>query len=174
VVQSLELLVDGETDLAVRAQWEALAAAGLPSQARHTGASNAPHVTLAVASSVPPAVEASLSEVASGLPFPVRLGGVLCFSSRGGSRQVLARLVVPSVELLAVQASAAAVFADLPDLPAHLAVGVWTPHVTLARNLPTERLGEAVAALGRVEELAGTAVALRRWNSDTRTTWLIR
>jgi 2'-5' RNA ligase len=173
MVQSLELLLDDETDQAVRAQWAALAAAGLPSQARHPGESNRPHVTLAVASSVPDLVEGRLGVVAGGVPLGVRLGGLLCFGARGGSRQVLSRLVVPTAELLALQATAAALFADLPGSPANLAAGAWTPHVTLARNLPTERLGEAVAVLGHVDDLRGTAEAVRRWDSDSRTTWLV-
>jgi 2'-5' RNA ligase len=173
VVQSLELLLDDELDTAVRGQWAALAAAGLPSQARHTGESNRPHVTLTVASSVPDLIEGRLSAVAAGVPLTVRLGGLLCFGARGGSRQVLSRLVVPTPALLAVQATAAALFGDLPGSPANLAAGAWTPHVTLARNLPTERLGAAVAALGHVDDLIGTAEAVRRWDSDSRTTWLI-
>lgn len=173
MVQSLELLLDDELDAAVRRQWAALASAGLPSQARHTGESNRPHVTLAVASSVPDLVEGRLGVVAEAAPLAVRLGGLLCFPARGGARQVLSRLVVPSAELLAVHARAAALFGDLPGSPANLAAGAWTPHVTLARNLPTERLGAAVAALGQVDDLAGTAVEVRRWDSDTRTTWIV-
>jgi len=39
VAQSVELLLDEASDSLVRDQWARLAAAGLPSQARHLGAS---------------------------------------------------------------------------------------------------------------------------------------
>ncbi len=41
-VQSVELMLGEATDSAVRTQWESLAAAGLPSQARHPGPTTLP------------------------------------------------------------------------------------------------------------------------------------
>jgi hypothetical protein len=46
VVQTVELLLDEALEAQVLAQWRALADAGLPSQALHTGPANRPHVTL--------------------------------------------------------------------------------------------------------------------------------
>jgi len=46
-VRSIELTFDEETESAVRADWRALAGAGLPSLARHSGPTNRPHLTLA-------------------------------------------------------------------------------------------------------------------------------
>jgi 2'-5' RNA ligase len=179
VTQSVEVLLDDELDAAVRREWVALAAAGLPSQARHTGDTNRPHVTLCVASSVLPYIETALKAALTGrLPLTTRLGGLLCFAARDG-RQVLARAVVPSPELLALQATCAGLFDGLPGTSPLLQPGAWTPHVTLARNLPTEEVSAAIAALGRIEErgriteLTGRAVAVRRWDSDTRTAWLV-
>src|SRR5690349_4999578 len=103
MVQSVELLPDGELDAAVRAQWHRLAAAGLPSQARHRGASNRPHVTLAVSDRPwPPSVETALAATARPLPVPLRLGGLVVFPH--GDRCVVARLVVPSAALLDLHA----------------------------------------------------------------------
>jgi hypothetical protein len=51
-VVSLELVLDARTDASVRREWALLKAAGPPSQARHTGASNRPHVTLLVRSAL--------------------------------------------------------------------------------------------------------------------------
>ena len=56
MVQSVELLLDPDADALIRNQWAQLAAAGLPSQALHTGDSNAPHVTLAARASIDPAL----------------------------------------------------------------------------------------------------------------------
>ncbi len=47
-IVSLELVFDDESDAAIRGEWDALVAADLPSQARHTGESNRPHITLLV------------------------------------------------------------------------------------------------------------------------------
>jgi len=94
MTQSVELLLDDELDAAVRAQWATLVAAGLPSQARHTGETNRPHVTLTVASSVQPYIEIALKSALTGrLPLSVQLGGLLCFAGRDG-RLVLTRSVV--------------------------------------------------------------------------------
>jgi 2'-5' RNA ligase len=181
VTQSVELLLDDEQDAAVRRQWAALQAADLPSQSRHTGETNRPHITLSIAGAVPAYLETALKAAFTGrVPIPVRLGGVVCFTSAGTStdgastgRLVLARTVVPSVELLELQATCAELFAALPGTSTQLQPGAWSPHVTLARNLPTEQAGAAFAALGGVEETDGTGVEVRRWNSESRTAWLI-
>jgi 2'-5' RNA ligase len=173
MTQSVELLLDDELDAAVRAQWATLAAAGLPSQAQHTGETNRPHITLTVAGAVPPYVEIALKSALTGrLPLAVRLGGVLCFAGRDG-RQVLARTVVPTAELLELQAICAELFDGLPGSDRHLQPGAWSPHVTLARRLTPDQVGSALAVLGADPDPAGHAVAVRRWDSDARTAWQI-
>ena len=171
-VQSVELLLDPATDDAVRAQWALLAAAGLPSQARHTGESNAPHVTLAVRTTIPDDLDDALAAAVRDLP-PVRLGGLLVFVHR---RCVLARAVVPSAALLALHARVHTVLdgepACGPSAP-HLAPGTWTPHVTLARTLPAADLSTAVTALGPLPEVVGSGAAVRRWDATRRRTWVL-
>jgi 2'-5' RNA ligase len=175
VTQSLELLLDDDLDQAVRQEWAALAAAGLPSQAAHTGETNRPHVTLCVASALPAYLETAIKAALTGrLPVALRLGAPLCFPARGG-KVVLARLVVPTVELLELQATCATLFAGLPGGGGHrMEPGGWTAHVTLARHLPAEQVGTALAALGDDRlDAEGAAVAVRRWDSDARTAWLV-
>ncbi|KTS07206.1 hypothetical protein NS283_01625 [Microbacterium testaceum] len=164
-VVSLELTFDQSSDAAVRREWDALLAAGLPSQAQHTGASNRPHVTMLVRSSLN---EIDGSTFEDGLPLGLTLGAPVLFG-RGRSR-VLARSVVPSAALLrlhaAVHAEAGAIEED-----DHTAPGAWTPHVTLARRVPLEHLSEAltvVAAAGG-GELSVRATCLRRWDAADRT-----
>ncbi|MFP5334180.1 MAG: 2'-5' RNA ligase family protein [Actinomycetes bacterium] len=169
MVQSVELLLDDATDLAVRRQWTALGDAGLPSQGRHTGPSNRPHVTLAVAGSVPDVVEAALPDAVRGLPLDVLLGSPVVFGAPG--RRILVRLVVPSRELLALQAVVAGTMAGCPGLVAQTTPGRWTPHVTLARGLTDAQVGEALTRLGRVRDLDGRAVAARRWDGQARREW---
>jgi 2'-5' RNA ligase len=173
VTQSIELLLDDETDAAVRAQWEALKQAGLPSQARHTGATNAPHVTLAIAEQIPGPVEAALNDVADDVPLPIRLGSLLCFGGRTPWQVTLVRLVVPSAGLLSLQGRASAHLEGLRGRGAYFGPGTWTPHVTLARDVPFEHVSVALAVLAEQRDLDGEAVAVRRWDSAAKRTWLL-
>lgn len=172
MVQSVELVLDDGSDAAVRAQWHRLADAGLPSQARHTGASNRPHVTLAACPALPDGLDSALARAVGPLPLPLVLGGLLCFPGR---RCVLARLVVPSGQLLGAQAGVRSVLHGAGAEPAagdHFGEGRWTPHVTLARGLTPEQLAAAVALLAATSpDLPGGAVAVRRWDGDARRTW---
>lgn len=161
MVQSVELLLDDATDKAVREQWRALAAAGLPSQGRHSGASGRPHVTLAVADAMPDELDGPLAAAASVLPLPARVGALVCF---GHHRRVLARLIVPTRELLDLHAAVAAVVHGCPGPGRLLEPGRWTAHVTMARNLRDDQLPTALAALDRFGELDGRAVSVRRWD----------
>ena len=170
MVQTVELLLDEQTDTAVRRGWDALAAAGLPSQARHPGATNRPHVTMAVAAAIPGIVEERLAGAVSALPIPVRLGGLVYFPGR---RWVLARLVVPTAELLALHAEVAGAVADCPELSPQLHPGNWTPHVTLAHGLAGDQLGAALTLLNDRAPLVGQAVAARRYDGSGRTEWLL-
>jgi 2'-5' RNA ligase len=174
-VQSLELLLDDGTSAAVREQWDRLAAAGLPSQARHAGDSNAPHVTVAVRTgALPGDLDAEIARAAGPLPLALVVGGLLVFARR---RCVLARAVVPSAELLGLHAGVHDVLearvATTGPSAAFLDPGAWTPHVTLARGLSADQVGVAVGLLSPVADLAANAVALRRWDAGARRTWVV-
>ena len=169
MVQSVELVLDVGLDAQVRDEWELLLAADLPSQARHTGASNAPHVTLGVADRIDAAAEEALEDVDYGAGLPLRLGGLLVF---GGRTSVLSRAVVPTAQLLATHAAVHAALDEMPGRPDTTQPGLWTPHVTLARRLGPDELSAALAALAeRPRELVGAIRGGRRWDSDSRTTW---
>ncbi|MDF2991682.1 MAG: hypothetical protein K0S37_2196 [Microbacterium sp.] len=161
---SLELTFDEASDGAVRQEWEALRLAGLPSQADHTGASNRPHVTLLVRSSLEQLDGASWEDE---LPLPLTLGAPILFGTR--RTRVLARSIVPSAALLQLHA-AVHERAGSPDHGDHTAPGAWTPHVTLARRIPLDRVGEALEAVADVGggDLAVRAVQLRRWDAAER------
>lgn len=160
-VVSVELLIDAESESAVRAEWAALAAAGLPSMAAHTAPSNRPHVTLLVRTALP-ALDAT--GLAFRPVFDVRLGGALLFGT--GDRRVLARSVIPSDELLALHRAVHDAAGAGDDAP-HTRPGAWTPHVTLARRVRTADLARALNAVGG--EIRATARQLRRWDAATRT-----
>ncbi len=164
-IVSLELVLDDDTDAAVRAEWQALVDADLPSQARHTGASNRPHITLLVRPDLGLVDADLLGDV---LPLPVSLGAPVLFG--GAKHRVIARTVVPSAPLLALHAAIHEAAGDGDDVP-HTKPGAWTPHVTLASRVPLERVPDALAALvadGRGGDLVGRAVGIRRWDARTR------
>lgn len=179
MTRSIELLLDEQTEAAVRADWDALAAAGLPSLAAHRSPTNRPHVTLAAGDGIVPVAP-------RGLPLEVSFAGLVSFAARPsgtGPRFVLARLVVLSAPLAAVHAAVheglAAVGTDAvaaagpKPLEADAAAaavpnsrpGAWTPHVTLARRMTAEQVGAAHALLGM--QRPGRLVAARFWDSAT-------
>lgn len=169
-VHSLELLLDETTDAAVRRQWRRLLDADLPSQARHTGASNRPHITLALADELPVDVVAAVrAAVGDALPLRVRLGGLLVFAGR---RAVVSRLVVASTALLELQAAVTAALGDeAVDPHGQFAPGAWTPHVTLARRLEPDQLGPVLEVAGEEPaDVGGQAVELRQWDMTARVT----
>lgn len=164
-MQSLELLLDDQTDARVRAAWTALSDAGLPSQADHRGASNRPHITLLVRETMDPdGVDASR------LPLPITLGPPVILGR--DPRWILAWTVVPSAELLALHARAHGALGAGDDAP-HSAPGSWTPHVTLARRLSPADLGSALTLLDRAAVREGRATAMRHWDAIARKETLI-
>lgn len=156
-VVSIELVLDAETEAAVRAEWDQLAAAGLSSLAAHPSASNRPHVTMLVRSTL---TVSAFAEAVAQLPIALTLGEPTVFAH--GDRGVLARRVLLDPELEAVHR---AIHASVPpgeDAP-YTAPGQWTPHVTLARRLRLVDLDRALGLLGPVR--SGFGVSLRRWDS---------
>lgn len=162
-MDSLDLVPDADCRRHVGAEWQKLMAAGLPSQARHTGSSNLPHITLAAAPSINASSDENFARLAGQLPFPLVLDGMLVFRGRKG-RYVLARHVLCSPELLEFQRETHALLPASADPTAPTRPGGWVPHLTLARNLDAEQLATALALL-RPEALEATAVMLRRWDN---------
>lgn len=168
MAHSIELVFDAATDATITAQWDALAAAGLPSQGRTRSESNRPHVTLIAGNSIDAAIDRDLATLTDIPGMEVNIGGMLLFR---GKRSTAARLVVPSSELCDLHAhifelSRGHVGGE--PVP-HIAPGAWTPHVTLARRLTDDQIGYALTTLSSAPEIITATVAgLRRWNSDTR------
>jgi hypothetical protein len=176
MVQSIELLLDEQTEATLRASWTTLADAGLPSLATHSGDSNRPHVTLAVTdASGFETAEAGLRAVFEGWDLAgAGLAGVVGSPVLFGGhrhRWVLARQLVPSRPLLTLHSAvhrglqvhvpdAQVIDQTLPDR--------WTPHVSLARRVPGDRLGEALDAVD-VEPLPCRFVGARLWDSVEKT-----
>jgi 2'-5' RNA ligase len=168
MVHSIELTFDRDTESAIRRIWDDLAGAGVPSQAP----ASRPHVTLVVADQIASDVDALLTPVAQRLPLHCVVGASLLF---GRSNAVLARLVVPTVELLTVHAEAHRVCGPhvMPGPMPNSLPGHWTAHVTLARRVDGAHLARALRIAGRPAEIAGCLAGLRRWDGNKRVEHLI-
>ena len=97
MVHSVELVFDPDTEAAIRHIWDELRDAGIPSQAP----ASRPHATLTVAERIDPDVDELLRSLGRSVPVrvPDRRAAVL-----RRAKAVLARLVVPTTELLDVHA----------------------------------------------------------------------
>ncbi|WKG06311.1 2'-5' RNA ligase family protein [Mycolicibacterium sp. HK-90] len=163
MVHSVELVFDPDTEATVRGIWDALREADIPSQAP----ASRPHATLTVAQHIDTAADVVLEDLTDRFPLPCSLGATLIFGRSGG---VLARLLVPTGELLDVQAEVyrrCLPYVSPAPMP-HAEPGQWTPHVTLARRVAPARLTTAVRIAGRPKEIAGQVIGLRHWDGDKR------
>jgi 2'-5' RNA ligase len=168
MVHSIELVFDRDTEAVIRHIWEALATAGIPSQAP----ASRPHVTLAVADGIRPDVDELLSPVCEQLPLRCLIGAPVLF---GRTSAVFARLVVPTGELLALHAHVHRVCAaHLKPAPMPNSLpGQWTAHVTLARRVGGAQLARALRIAGRPTQIEGSLAGLRRWDGNKKAEHLI-
>ena len=163
-VVSLELLLDPDAEARIRAEWQALAGAGLSSLAAHPSPSNRPHITLLVRSSLPPLTREQLSELIA-LPLPLTICDPTLFGV--GERRVLVRSVVLTEELQRLHSALHAI-AGVGDDAAHTRPGEWTPHISLARRIRANAIPQALRILdGTGAGIARRAEAtrLRRWDA---------
>lgn len=163
MVHSVELLFDAHTEARLRQIWADLAAADLSGRVP----AGRPHVTVAVAERIAPDVDELLLPIARQLPLACSVGAPLLF---GQSNAVLARLIVPTTELLDVHAAvhrACGPHLRPGPLP-HSLPGHWTPHVTLARRVERAQLEPVLRIAGQPVEIHGNLTALRRWDGTAR------
>ncbi len=163
MVHSVELLFDPETEGTLRRIWDDLAAADLPSRVP----AGRPHVTVAVAERIAPDVDALLRPVAQQLPLDCDVGAPLLF---GQSNAVLARLIVPTADLLALHADVHRICGPhlLPGPLPHSLPGQWTAHVTLARRIEGALVGPVLQIAGQPSQIRGRLAGLRRWDGTDR------
>ena len=169
-VVSLELLLDPDLEARIRAEWQALAAAGFSSLAAHTSPSNRPHITCVVRPSIPPLSRAELNSAVS-LPLDLEIGDPIFFGE--GDRRVLARSVVPTAQLIDFHTALHTLIGDgVVDAP-HTRPGEWVPHISLARRIRTADIPQALQLIddAHASPPSGVAAAthLRRWDADTAT-----
>jgi 2'-5' RNA ligase len=160
VAHALECYFDDAADAAVRALWQRLALAGVP------GPTGRPHLSLAVAGTIPPATRKNLAKDLAMLAMPsVWLYTLSTFPT---NQNALLLGAVTDAELLAVHVAVHDVLAGrVRDPWAHYLPGVWVPHCTLAEDVTPEQLVAGFAALHPIEPIRAriTEVAVK----DTRT-----
>ncbi|MFJ5543916.1 2'-5' RNA ligase family protein [Micromonospora chalcea] len=164
-MRTVELLCSPELEAAVRAAWDRLAAAGLPSLARNTHPTNRPHLTLASVEEFPPGAEQRLADLCdAALPLPVRLERVAVLDGTAP----LVWLVHPTPQLVALHGAVWDVLAGASGARSWHLPGRWIPHLSLALRFggADRRRARAVAGAGRP---AGAFVAARSYDADTRT-----
>ena len=155
-LHALELVPDDEGRELVRRDWQALRYAGLPSQLDHRSPTNAPHVTVVSAPSLPDeAIDVAQARLGSLLPVRARAAGLLLL---GGERLTIARAVDIDDDVVR------RVLAVRVQVPDRQHVG-WIPHVTLARRVERADVQRAVELLGHADAVL-RLTELRRWDPD--------
>lgn len=147
MAQGVVVFFDDEADAAVRALWPRLAGAGVPPDDRQP-----PHLTYALAGSIPRAARTALSEELSRLWLPgMVLQNLSAFST---SANVLMLGAVVDSELLAVHSVVHDVLARKVKNPsAYYLPGHWVPHCTLAQGHTDEQMVAGFAALHPVRPI---------------------
>ncbi|MEU5940479.1 2'-5' RNA ligase family protein [Micromonospora sp. NPDC047548] len=164
-MRTVELLCSPPLDQTVRATWDRLAAAGLPSLARNAHPTNRPHLTMASVEEFPPGAADRLADLLdAALPLPVRLDRVDVLD---GSAP-LVWLVRPTPELAALHAAVWDVLAGAAGQHPWHAPGRWIPHLSLALRFRTNDRRLARALAGAIRP-TGEFVAARSYDADTRT-----
>jgi 2'-5' RNA ligase superfamily protein len=140
---ALELGLNADADGRVRALWEKLERASVPSLATHRPAIR-PHVTLAVTDDATALRRAGRQLRGRIDPVDVQLVGPGLFSAEP---PILHLIVGATDELLASHRAVVGLLDEAGvDLWPHYRVGAWVPHCTLSMGVPPERLGDAVQA----------------------------
>ncbi|WP_253908006.1 2'-5' RNA ligase family protein [Arthrobacter sp. H20] len=161
----MELLLDESSEQFIRAQWDALQAAGLPSRAAHRSPHHRPHITVLAAPVITGDQDQRIRDVLTG-PLAVSFEGFVLFDA-GRKGYVLARQVVCTADLLQLHRAVHSTSDVEGSVPTSLP-DAWVPHITLANAVAGERLAEALTIVGAPMP-EGSVRAARRWDSRAKT-----
>ncbi|HEX3647687.1 MAG TPA: 2'-5' RNA ligase family protein [Pseudonocardiaceae bacterium] len=146
MVQALECYFDDAADSAIRALWQRLEQAGVPSLATATHGRHRPHVTFAVGGAIPAAARKDLTTDLTRLALP-RLW-LYTLGTFPTAENGLFLGAVTDAELLAVHVAVHDTLAGrVRDPSAYYLPGAWVPHCALAQDLTPSQLANAFAAL---------------------------
>lgn len=149
---------DGRADRAVRALWQTLTDAGLPSLATLTHRRHRPHATLAVAESLAAVDAVRLRAALTARPPDLRLYVLGTFPGNEGA--LFLGLQVTG-DLLAYHSGVHAALAGAPVRPwPYYQPGNWVPHCTLAEGLDAGQAGRAFALLRGYQPITAAVAAV--------------
>jgi 2'-5' RNA ligase len=166
VAQALEFFFDEPADAAVRALWQRLELAGVPSLLSHTHRRHRPHVTFALGGSVSPAARAELREDLARLSLPnVWLYTLGTFPTADNGLFLGA---VADAELLAVHRTVHdALVGRVRDPWAYYLPGAWVPHCSLAQGITANQLATGFATVHPAQPIRAAIAEVGI--TDTRT-----
>jgi len=152
MADAVAVFFDDEADQAVRALWRRLGGASVPSLLKHQLGKVPPHVTFAVAKSIPAKTRSLLRTELSRLSIPnLWLSTLGTFPT---TDNVLMLSAVVDAELLAVHSAMHDVLAGRVQGPsAYHLPGSWIPHCTLAQGIEYEEIVAGFAALHPVHRI---------------------
>jgi 2'-5' RNA ligase len=152
VAQALECYFDAAAEGAVRALWQRLEQAGVPSPATATHRRHRPHVTFAGGGVIPAGARKALVTDLTRLALP-RLW-LYTLGTFPTSENGLFLGAVTDAELLAVHVAVHDTLAGkVKDPWAYYLPGAWVPHCTLTQDVTPDQLTAAFAALHPVEPI---------------------
>ena len=166
MAQGLVFLFDPDADAAVRSLWARLERAGVPSLATHTHRKHRPHVTFAMAGSIPAATRDALRADLRQLSIPrLWLSTLAAFATVDN---VLMLAAVVDTELLAVHSAVHDVLAGRVRQPsAYYLPGSWVPHCTLAQGIEPAQTAAGFAAVHPVEPIHAAVTEIAVLDSHT-------
>jgi 2'-5' RNA ligase len=166
MAQGLVFLFDPDADAAVRSLWARLERTGVPSLATHTHGRHRPHVTFALAGSIPQSTRDALRADLRQLAIPrLWLNTLAAFST---VENVLMLAAVVDTELLAVHSAVHDILAGRVRQPsAYYLPGSWVPHCTLAQGIDPARTAAGFAAVHPVEPIHATVTEIAVVDSRT-------
>lgn len=166
MAQAVEMFFDDAADGAVRALWAQLDQVGVPSLATRSHRRHRPHVSLAVAGTIPQRTRDALRADLALLALPsLWLYTLGAFPTE---QNALFLGAVVDTELLAVHSAAHDVLAGRVRQPwAHYLPGAWIPHCTLAQDVTAAQLTRGFAQLHPITAIRATVAAVGI--TDTRT-----
>lgn len=166
MAQALEFFFDDEADAAVRALWQRLEQAGVPSLASRSHRRHRPHVSFAIASVIPPKARKNLAGQLRLLSLPALW--LYTLGTFPTQENALFLGAVTDAEVLAVHSAVHDVLAgNVRDPWAYYLPGAWVPHCALAQDLDAAQLAAGFAAVHPVEPIKARIAEIGV--TDTRT-----
>ena len=167
MAQVLAFFFDDDADTAVRALWQVLVRAGVPSMASLSHRTHRPHVTCAVAGSIPARARAALRADLALLSLPALwLYTLGTFAS--STEHTLFLGAVADTELIAVHSTVHdALAGKVRDPWAYYLPGAWVPHCTLAQDVTADQLVTGFATVHPFEPIRASITEIGI--VDTRT-----